>query len=249
MTVYLVGAGPGDPELITLRGARLLSEAAVVVHDRLAAPLLSLANPGAEILDVGKASGWAPVSQAAINALLVERGRRHECVVRLKGGDPFVLARGAEEAEALAAAGIAVEVVPGISSALAAPASAGVAVTVRGVSQSFTVLSGHEDPADLPETRWQAIANLGGTLVVLMGASRISGIAARLLDAGLSPATPVAAVHAAGTTDEHVSFSSLATVGTGVYRPPTTFVIGEVVNRRTPLSGTGRLALAAATGT
>lgn len=237
MTVYLVGAGPGDPELVTVKAARLLDTADVVVHDRLAAPLLCWASPCAELVDVGKATGSAPVPQAAINELLVERGRRHRCVVRLKGGDPFVLARGAEEAAAVAAAGIDVEIVPGISSALAAPAVAGVPLTLRGVAQSFTVLSGHEDPAAMADGRLEAIAAVGGTIVVLMGAARIGPLASHLIGAGLAPWTPVAAVHGAGTPDETVAFSSLAEVGREVHRPPTTFLIGETVRWRTPTGG------------
>ncbi len=234
MTVYLVGAGPGDPELLTVKAARLLGRADVVVHDRLAAPVLCWASPVAELVDVGKATGSAPVPQETINEILVERGRRHDCVVRLKGGDPNVLAHGAEETVALASAGVAVEVVPGISSVLAAPAVAGVPLTMRGVTQSFTVLSGHEDPVGVPRRRFEGIVAAGGTIVVLMGAARIGGIASRLMAAGLAPQTPVAAVHGAGTVAETVSFSSLAEVGGGVHRPPTTFLIGEVVRWRTP---------------
>jgi len=232
VSVYLVGAGPGDPELITVRGARLLAEADVVVHDRLAAPLLPLAKPSAELIDVGKASGSAPVRQDEINAILVEHGRRRRCVVRLKGGDPFVFARGAEEAEALAAAGVPFEIVPGVTSALAAPAAAGIPLTARGCAQSFTVLSGHVDPLTVSEQRWQAIANLGGTVVVLMGAGRIGDIAARLIEAGFSAATPVAAIHAATTGDQRISVSSLGEIGASRHMPPVTFVIGEVVLRR-----------------
>ena len=232
MTVFLVGAGPGDPELITVRGARLLGSADVVVHDRLAAPLLPLARTGAELIDVGKAPGSAPVPQDEINAILVERGRSRDCVVRLKGGDPFVFAHGAEELAALTEAGIAFDVVPGVSSALGAPSAAGIPLTVRGVAQSFTVLSGHEDPGEVPERRWRAIADLAGTVVVLMGAARIGAIAARLLEAGISPETPVAAVHAATTGTEAVSVSRLDAVGATHHRSPTTFVIGDVVARR-----------------
>lgn len=232
MSVYLVGAGPGDPELITVRGARLLAAADVVVHDRLAAPLLSLANRGAELIDVGKAPGSAPVQQDEINAILVEHGRRPGCVVRLKGGDPFVFGRGAEEAEALAAAGVPFEIVPGVSSALAAPAAAGIPLTARGSAQSFTVLTGHEDPLTVPAHRWRAIAGLGGTVVILMGAARIGDIAARLIEAGLSTETPAAAIYAATTSEQRVSISSLGEIGQSRHLPPVTFVIGDVVLRR-----------------
>ncbi|MGA2530208.1 MAG: uroporphyrinogen-III C-methyltransferase [Acidimicrobiales bacterium] len=232
MTVYLVGAGPGDPQLITVRGARLLASADVVVHDRLAVPVLSLAREGAELIDVGKTRGMAPVPQDEINAILVEQGRRRGCVVRLKGGDPFVFARGAEEAAALLGAGISFEVVPGVSSVLAAPAAARIPLTLRGVAQSFTVLTGHEDPACVPEERWHAIAGLAGTILVLMGSARIGAIAERLVGSGLAPQTPVAAVYAAATEVQQISVSSLDGIGAGHYAAPTTFVIGEVVRHR-----------------
>jgi len=232
VTVYLIGAGPGDPELITVRGARLLASADVVVHDRLAAPLLGLVRHGSELIDVGKMPGTAAVQQDEINAILVERGRRHECVVRLKGVDPFVLAHGAEEVAALAAAEVPFDVVPGISSALGAPAAAGIPLTVRGLTQSFTVLAGHEDPMQVPNRRWQALADLAGTIVILMGAARIDKIAARLIEAGLPSETPVAAIHAATTSAERIAVSSLGEIGAVQHLSPTTLVIGEVVSRR-----------------
>ena len=196
MTVYLVGAGPGDPGLITRRGAELLSQADVVVHDRLsAAELLDLAPAGAERIDVGKAPKAHRMSQERINELLVERGLAGQTVVRLKGGDPFVFARGSEEAQALADAGVAYEVVPGITSALAVPAYAGIPVTQRFSSTSFTVVTGHEDPSSGDGTvDWDAVARTGGTLVILMGVGRWPQIAARLLAAGLPADTPAAAV-------------------------------------------------------
>jgi uroporphyrin-III C-methyltransferase len=239
MTVYLVGAGPGDPELITVRGARLLAAADVVVHDRLATPLLALVNPAAVLVDVGKALGSAPTPQEEINAMLVDLGGRHDCVVRLKGGDPFVLARGTEEAEALAAAGVPCDVVPGISSALGAPSSAGVSVTLRGVAQSFMVLTGHEEPSSVPDVRWRAMAEFGGTLVIMMGAAHIEATAARLVEAGLPADTPVAAVHAATTGDQRVIVSSLADIGHTTHPSPTTFIVGDVVRRRLSLPPPG----------
>ena len=174
MTVYLVGAGPGDPGLLTVRGAEVLRRAEVVVYDRLSvASLLDLAPPGAERVSVGKAPGRVPVPQEQINDLLVEHGRAHEHVVRLKGGDPFVFARGGEEASALAAAGVAFEIVPGVTSAVAVPAYAGVPVTHRGLATSFTVVTGHEDPWATSGTDWEAVARLGGTVVVLMGVASV----------------------------------------------------------------------------
>ena len=183
MTVFLVGAGPGDPGLLTRRGEDLLRAAEVVVYDRLASPaLLQLAPPQAELVDVGKAPGRAAMTQEQINALLVERGRAGLTVVRLKGGDPFVFGRGGEEAEACIDAGLPFEVVPGITSAIAAPAYAGIPVTHRGVSTSVTIVTGHEDPAKgTIDTDWDALARAGGTLVILMGAGRITDIADALV--------------------------------------------------------------------
>ena len=169
MTVYLVGAGPGDPGLLTLRGAEVMRRADVVVYDRLAEPsLLELAPPGADLVDVGKRPG-SPVPQDQINRLLVDRGLAGLEVVRLKGGDPFVLGRGGEEAEVLTRAGVAFEVVPGVTSAVAVPAYAGIPVTHRGLSTSFTVVTGHSRHAVDNEIDWEALARAGDTIVVLMG--------------------------------------------------------------------------------
>ena len=196
MTVYLVGAGPGDPGLLTRRGAELLERAEVVVYDRLAHPsLLDLAPVSATRIDVGKAPGRVAMDQDGINATLVEHGAAGRTVVRLKGGDPFVFGRGGEEAEVLMAAGIRFEVVPGITSAIAAPAYAGIPVTHRGLSTHFTVVTGHEDPAKgTTDTDWAALARAGGTLVILMGAGRLDAIVELLMEHGRSPDTPVAAV-------------------------------------------------------
>jgi len=229
VTVYLVGAGPGDPGLLTVRGAELLRRADVVVYDRLSvATLLDLAPPTAERISVGKAPGSGP-SQDDINALLVTHGRRHPdgTVVRLKGGDPFVFARGGEEAAALRAAGLDFEVVPGITSAIAAPAYAGIPLTLRHSSTSFTVITGHED-ADEPTVDWEAAARLGGTIVVLMGVARIRGITERLLAGGLAPDTPAAAV-TWGTRPEQVTTrATLATIADQPVRSPAVYVIGRV---------------------
>jgi len=227
MTVYLVGAGPGDPELLSVRGARLLRAADVVLHDRLARPLLTLAPAGAEVIDVGKSPGAAPVPQEEINRLLVEHGRCRR-VVRLKGGDPFVFARGAEEAMALKAAGIEFEIIPGISSVVAAPAAAGVPLTCRGVARSFTVLTGHEDPDRWPPGYAEALASLAGTIVVVMATTHIGRIAERLIEAGLDPHTPTAAVRAATTPAQEVRRVTLATIGNALLTPPSIFLIGDV---------------------
>jgi uroporphyrinogen III methyltransferase / synthase len=230
MTVYLVGAGPGDPGLITVRGAEILAGADVVVYDRLASPaLLGLAPERAELISVGKAPGRVEMTQDAINAMLVERGLTGACVVRLKGGDPFVFGRGGEEAEALAAAGVGFEIVPGITSAIAAAAYAGIPVTHRGVSTHFTVVTGHEDPAkERTDVDWEALARAGGTLVILMGAGHVADIAARLVAGGRSPETPVAAVRNGTRPDQHTLRATLATIGDAGVRAPSAIVVGPV---------------------
>jgi uroporphyrinogen III methyltransferase/synthase len=244
VTVFLVGAGPGDPGLLTVRGAQLLGAADVVVHDRLAgSALLDLAPPGAERISVGKTGGGPSTPQDQINRLLVEHGRAGRLVVRLKGGDPFVFARGGEEALALAAAGVPFEVVPGVTSAVAVPAYAGVPVTHRGTSTSFTVVTGHEDPWAATETDWEAVARVGGTIVVLMGVATRAAIADRLLAGGLPGDTPVAAV-TWGTRPEQRSLrTTLAALGAAEVRSPAVLVIGAVAGldlgwyERRPLFG------------
>ena len=228
MTVYLVGAGPGDPGLITVRGAEIMARAEVVVHDRLAdARLLGLAPADARRIDVGKAPG-GPVRQEEINDILVAEGRTGRTVVRLKGGDPFVFGRGGEEAVALAGAGVPFEVVPGITSAIAVPAYAGVPVTHRGLATSFTVVTGHSRHAVDRETNWEALARAGGTIVILMGVAHRAEIAARLIAGGLDPATPAAAVHW-GTRPEQVTARvRLDQLGATALEPPVTLVVGAV---------------------
>jgi uroporphyrinogen III methyltransferase/synthase len=230
VTVYLVGAGPGDPGLLTRRGAELLARADVVVHDRLGtADLLGLAPADAELVSAGKAPGQVDLTQDEINALLVERGKAGLEVVRLKGGDPFVFGRGGEEAEALAAAGVPFEVVPGITSAIGAPAYAGIPVTHRGLSTHFTVVTGNEDPTkDRTDVDWAALARTGGTLVILMGAARVGAIAERLMTAGLRGDTPVAAVRNGTRPDQATVRATLATVADADVRAPAAIVVGAV---------------------
>jgi uroporphyrinogen III methyltransferase/synthase len=230
VTVYLVGAGPGDPGLLTRRGAELLARADVVVYDRLAHPsLLDLAPAGAERVAAGKAPGRAELTQDEINRVLVEHGRSGATVVRLKGGDPFVFGRGGEEAEALAAAGVPFEVVPGVTSAIAAPAYAGIPVTHRGLSTHFTVVTGHEDPTkDHADVDWDALARAGGTLVILMGAGRVGEIAKRLVAGGRDPATPVAAVRNGTRPDQQTVRATLATIADAGVQPPAAIVVGPV---------------------
>ena len=232
MPVYLVGAGPGDPGLLTVRGAELLESADVVVYDRLSvASLLDLAPEAAERISVGKTPGGSTVPQDEINALLVERGRNGERVVRLKGGDPFVFARGGEECRALAEAGIDYEVVPGITAAIAAPAYAGVPVTLRHSSTSFTVVTGHEDPERAgteSSVDWEAVARVGGTIVVLMGVGRIGAIAERLLAAGRTPETPAVAVRWGTRPRQQTVRATLGTIAEQDLATPSTIVIGDV---------------------
>jgi uroporphyrin-III C-methyltransferase len=231
--VVLVGAGPGDPELITVKGLGWLRRAEVVVHDRLVATaLLDEAPAGGLRFFAGKSPGRHCIPQSAISPLLVHHARAGRLVIRLKGGDPFVFGRGGEEVLACRAAGIPVEVVPGISSAVAVPAAAGIPVTHRGLASSFAVLTGHEDEAK-PERAvdWAAVATSVETLVVLMGVAGLPGIAARLVAAG-RPATTPAAVISRGTTDEQrVVTGTLADIAerARALPSPATVVVGEVV--------------------
>jgi len=234
-TVYLVGAGPGDPGLITVRGAEVLASADVVVHDRLTdASLLALAPVGAERVDVGKQPDDRG-DQDAINALLIAKALSGCNVVRLKGGDPFVFGRGGEEALALQRAGVPFHVVPGVSAAVGAPAYAGVPVTHRGLVTSFTVVAGHSRSVDAPPseggTNWEALAEAGGTIVVLMGARHGAKIARRLLAGGLARTTPVIAVRwgtEPNQTAERGHLGDLADGGFSPLEPPVTLVIGDV---------------------
>jgi uroporphyrinogen III methyltransferase/synthase len=200
-----------------------------VVYDRLsAAALLDLAPDSAELVNVGKAPGRVTWAQADICDLLVEHGQAGRLVVRLKGGDPFVFARGGEEAQALMDAGVPFEVVPGVSAAIAVPAYAGVPVTMRYSSTSFTVVTGHEDPDKAGELDWDAVARVGGTIVVLMGVGRLDKITRRLMEAGLGADTPVAAIRWGTRPEQHTVRATLATITDHPLAPPTTIVIGSV---------------------
>ena len=232
VTVYLVGAGPGDPGLLTVRGRELLEAADVLVYDRLADPrIIALAPASAERIYVGKQPGDHAMTQDVINSRLVELGRRHETVVRLKGGDPFIFGRGGEEALALVEAGIAFEVVPGISSAYAVPAYAGIPVTQRGSAAQVTFVTGHEDPAK-PDSDldWASLAGTPGTLVFLMGVGALAANAGRLIEHGMSPDTP-AAVISNGTRPAQrtvvAPLSGIAAAAEGM-RPPAITLVGAV---------------------
>ena len=199
-TVTLVGAGPGDPGLLTLRGREALSQAEVVVYDRLIDPaLLQWAQPGAELLDVGKEPGHHKVPQEEIGRLLLEKARAGRQVVRLKGGDPFLFGRGGEELSLLREAGVPVQVVPGVPSALAVPAAAGIPVTHRGLSPSVHILTGHRQGGQPPALNFPALVQGGGTLVFLMAMGSLESIQQGLLQAGMDPQTPAAVIQE-GTT-------------------------------------------------
>jgi uroporphyrin-III C-methyltransferase len=210
--VILVGGGPGDPDLLTVGGLKALRSADVVLYDHLA-PLACLAEtaPGTALIDVGKIPGGKHVLQGQINELLIEHARRGSRVVRFKGGDPFVLGRGSEEWLACAEAGIPVRVIPGVSSAVAGPELAGIPLTHRGVTQSFTVVSGHVGPDHPASTvNWDAVAHSGHTIVVLMGVKHLSEICAGLIARGLAPDTPAAIVSQAATRDQQVIRATVA---------------------------------------
>ncbi len=227
MTVYLVGAGPGDPDLMTVKSVRLLRSADVVVFDALVeTSILDLVPSGVECIDVGKRPGRG-VPQENINALLVQLGEQYERVVRLKGGDPYVFGRGGEEACALIDAGIACEVVPAVSSAFSAPAAAGIPVTHRGVAPAVTVVTGHRKDGEA-QVDWAALAKAGSTLVVLMGVAERASIAEQLMGGGLGPQTAVAVIERATRADQRVVRMRLDELAEAHVTAPATIVIGAV---------------------
>ncbi len=248
-SVALVGGGPGDPGLITVRGRRLVAEADVVVVDRLAPrALLDELSDDVEVVDCGKAPHRQNLSQDEINKILVDRAAAGKRVVRLKGGDPFVFGRGGEELLACLDAGIAVTVVPGVSSALAAPAAAGIPLTHRRVAADFTVVSGHLDPGRDPgsELDWRALARGSSTLVLLMSMDRLAGTVERLIASGRDPATPAAVVHRATLPGQRVVRGRLDrlpdVVAEAGFGAPSVVVVGDVVDVvRTP-DGVGPMA-------
>jgi uroporphyrinogen III methyltransferase / synthase len=239
--VFLVGAGPGDPGLITRRGLELIRRCEVLLYDRLVAPaLVSEAPADAEVVFVGKSPGQTSMPQAAIDSLIVARAREGKVVVRLKGGDPFVFGRGADEAQALAAAGLPFEIVPGISAAVAVPAYAGIPVTHGGVASSFAVLTGHEtSPRPGADERFRAIAAGAETIILLMGVSSLGDIAGRLVAAGRSPQEPVALIERGTTAQQRTVVATLASVGEVALerrvQAPVTAVVGPVVKLRDAL--------------
>ena len=242
-TVALIGGGPGDPGLITVLGRRLLAEADVVVADRLGPrALLAELDPDAEIVLAGKSPGAHTMSQTQINALIVDRARAGKRVVRLKGGDPFVFGRGGEEALACVRAGVPFRVVPGVTSATAVPALAGIPVTHRGMTQDFAVISAHLDPSQPgASVDWEAAASGPGTLVLLMAIAQLDSISAELIKRGRDAATPVAVIRDGSLPSQQVLISTLGQVSSDVAAarigPPAVVVIGQVVGLRAHLAG------------
>ena len=240
--VYLIGAGPGDPSLITVAGLERLREADVVVYDRLVSSrLLEEARTDAEFIFVGKGDGKAGITQGSINELLVDRGRRGQLVARLKGGDPFVFGRGGEEAEVLQANGVPFEVVPGISAAVAVPAYAGIPVTHRGLSSSIAIITGHEDPEkEQPSLHWEKLATAVDTLVLLMGASTLPRIIQELIANGRSPKTPAAAIRWGTTPRQRTVHGTISDIVLRVEKAgleaPIVTIIGDVVRLQETLS-------------
>jgi len=240
--VYLVGAGPGDAGLLTVRGAELLARAGVVVYDALVnRELLRLAPQEAELIYAGKRSSDHAIPQGQLNQLLVDKARAGLCVVRLKGGDPYVFGRGGEEAEQLAAAGVAFEVVPGVTSSIAGPNYAGIPLTHRDFCSSFTVVTGHEDPdKEGPEVDWAKVAQVPGTKVVLMGVNRVKSISRSLIENGMSEGTPAAMIRWATTGRQQTVAGTLGAIAEAAekaeFKPPGLMVIGEVVRLRDRLN-------------
>ncbi|MXR21741.1 uroporphyrinogen-III C-methyltransferase [Halobacterium bonnevillei] len=236
-TVYLVGSGPGDPELLTVKAKRLLEDADVVLHDKLPGPAILEAIPEAKREDVGKRAGGERTPQADINARMVELAREGNDVVRLKGGDPFVFGRGGEEMVYLAEHGVPFEVVPGITSAVAAPAAADIPVTHRDHASSVSFVTGHEDPTkEESAVDWDALAATGGTIVVLMGVGKLPDYTRALLDAGMDADTPVALVEKGTRPGQQVATGTLETIvdardEVGI-EPPAVTVIGGVAGIR-----------------
>lgn len=231
-TVYLVGAGPGDPELITVKGLRCLQTADVILYDRLVNPaLLSYSQPHAHLEDVGKAPQRHRRSQEEINDLLISYAQQGRMVVRLKGGDPFVFGRGGEEAQALAAAGVPFVVVPGITSAVSVPAYAGIPVTQRHLAQSFTVVTGHSAYPDDPlGVDWQDLPQQG-TLIILMGVRHLRQIMVLLQENGRAGTVPVAVIEQGSLPQQRVVIGTVADIADRVHdiRSPAITIVGDVV--------------------
>ncbi len=239
--VYLIGAGPGDPKLITVKGLECIKNSDTIVYDRLAGDrLLAFAKPGTELIYVGKSPDRHTLKQDEINQLLVEKAYQGKTIARLKGGDPFVFGRGGEEAEVLSEAGIPFEIVPGVTSAIAAPAYAGIPVTHRDFTSTLAIITGNEDPLkDDSSIQWEKIATGVGTLVFLMGMSNLPNITKRLIDNGRSPLTPAALVRWGTRPEQQTLTGTLGNIGEKANRAgftnPAVIIVGEVVSLREKL--------------
>jgi len=240
--VYLVGAGPGDPELLTVRAARMLEAADAIFHDALVPQaILDHAGPRTELVPIGHRAGGVKPAVAPVAREMARRAMAGELVVRLKGGDPFLFGRGGEEAEALLHAGVSFEMVPGLSSALSGPAAAGIPVTHRGLAGSVTIVTGHETGGDEDRVRWDALAAASETLVVLMGTGRLPSLSRRIIAAGRSPVTPAAVIMAATRPEQRQVIATLGEIAeaarTGGIGTPAVLVVGEVVTLAASLGG------------
>ena len=236
--VYIVGAGPGDPELLTLKALKVIKKADVILYDRLINPeILLYAKPECELIYVGKEDGKHILEQDKINFLLYEFAKNNNTVVRLKGGDPFVFGRGGEEALFLKEKGIPYEIIPGITSAISVPLYAGVPITHRGVSSSFVVITGHGSKGQFPNIDWNAISKID-TIIFLMGVSNREKIAKNLINAGKSPETPIIFIEKGTTKEQKEIEATLGEVAKGKVKvyPPAIFLIGDVVNLRNKIS-------------
>lgn len=236
--VYLVGSGPGDPELVSLKAYKLIKEADVILVDRLVLGVKDLIPRGKQVIDIGKTSSEHKCSQDAINALLVDLSKKYEKVVRLKGGDPYIFGRGGEEATFLREKGVEFEVVPGITSAIAVPALFSIPLTYRGLSSAVTIITGHEMEDKEEELDWRAIANLRGTLVILMGIGTLARNVEKLLKNGMSPDTPVAIIEKGYSEDARIVCGTLGNIVEVATKeevnPPAVIVIGDVVRLKEP---------------
>lgn len=239
--VYLIGAGPGDPGLLTLKGRRCLEEADVVIYDYLVDQrILTYARPGAELLYAGKKSGDDAIAQADINRMMIDHATTGRVVARLKGGDPFLFGRGGEEAEALAAAGVPFEIVPGVTSAIAVPAYAGIPVSHREYASAVAIVSGHKEVWEhAPHLNWATLAGVGGTLVFLMGTRQLRNNMQRLMNYGLPAGTPVALIRLGTRPDQEVLTGTVGTIADLAaarrFEPPAVVVVGDVVRLREKL--------------
>ena len=244
--VYLIGAGPGDPKLLTIKAAETIAAADVIVYDYLVNPeILAYARRGVELIYVGKRAGQPSTSQAEINDILIEQARAGRTVARLKGGDPFIFGRGGEEAEALVEAGVSWEVIPGISSGVAAAAYAGIPLTHRGAASSVAFITGHENPQKRRQpVDWSLTAHAADTLVIFMCAETIADIARKLIEAGRAPATPIAIIRWGTYAHQEVYTGALADIAASQVadfhiEPPAIAVVGEVVALRRTLGWFG----------